>query len=113
MPSSDAKIRSLRPRERDFKVGDFGGLYLLVKKTGSRPWRFKRRVHGREKLMVFGNYPHVGLARAHALRDEAKSKSAAGRGVSVDLNRFRAFLKRSSTPGCAAAISSIGCLKQA
>jgi integrase len=78
MPLSDAKIRSLKPQERDFKVGDFGGLYLLVKKTGSRSWRFKYRVQGKEKLMVFGDFPHVGLAKARALRDEAKSKLAAG-----------------------------------
>lgn len=78
MPLSDAKIRSLKPQERDFKVGDFGGLYLLVKKTGSRSWRFKYRFYGKEKLMVFGDYPHVGLAKARALRDDAKSKLAAG-----------------------------------
>ena len=78
MPLSDAKIRSLKPQERDFKVGDFGGLYLLVKKTGSRSWRFKYRVHGKEKLMVFGDYPHVGLAQARSLRDDAKAKLAAG-----------------------------------
>ena len=53
MPLSDAKIRSLRPAERDFKVGDFAGLYLLVKKTGSKSWRFKYRVNGKEKLIVF------------------------------------------------------------
>jgi integrase len=78
MPLSDAKIRSLKPDDRDFKVGDFGGLYLLVKKTGSKSWRFKYRVNGKEKLMVFGDYPHVGLARARALRDDAKSKLASG-----------------------------------
>ncbi len=55
MPLSDAKIRSLRSQERDLKVGDVGGLYLFVKKTGSRSWRFKHRVRGKEKLMVFGD----------------------------------------------------------
>lgn len=78
MPLSDAKIRSLKPDARDFKVGDFGGLYLLVKKTGSKSWRFKYRVNGKEKLLVFGDYPHVGLARARALRDDARSKLASG-----------------------------------
>ena len=55
MPLSDARIRSLKPEDRDRKVADFGGLYLLVKKTGTRSWRFKYRVHGKEKLMVFGD----------------------------------------------------------
>lgn len=52
MPLSDAKIRSLRSQERDFKVGDFDGLYLLVKKTGSRSWRFKYGAHGKEELAI-------------------------------------------------------------
>ena len=63
MPLSDGKIRSQKPEDRDRKVADFGGLYLLGKKTGSRSWRFKYRVHGKGKLMVFGGYPHVGLAK--------------------------------------------------
>lgn len=78
MPLSDAKIRSLKPEDRDRKVADFGGLYLLVKKTGSKSWRFKYRVDGKEKLMVFGDYPHVGLAKARALRDDAKTKLSSG-----------------------------------
>lgn len=78
MPLSDAKIRALKETDRDHKVGDFDGLFLLVKKTGSKSWRFKYRFGGKEKLMVFGNYPYISLAQARALRDEAKSKLANG-----------------------------------
>lgn len=78
MPLSDAKIRSLKPEDRDRKVADYGGLYVQVKKSGSKSFRFKYRFHGKEKLMVFGDYPHVGLAQARALRDDAKSMLAAG-----------------------------------
>jgi hypothetical protein len=78
MPLSGARIRSRKTQERDFKVGDFGGLYLWVKKAGLRWWRFKDRILGSEKLMVFGDYPHVSLAKARALRDEGKSTLAAG-----------------------------------
>ena len=28
MPLNDAKIRTLKPRERPYKLGDFDGLYL-------------------------------------------------------------------------------------
>jgi integrase len=78
MPLSDAKIRSLKTKAKDYKVSDFDALYLLVKKTGSKSWRYKYRFHGKEKLMVFGDYPFVSLAQARTLRDEAKSKLATG-----------------------------------
>jgi len=78
MPPSDAKIRALKESDRDYKVADFDGLFLFVKKTGSRSWRFKYRVGGKEKLMVFGDYPYITLSQARALRDEAKTKLANG-----------------------------------
>ena len=33
---NDTRIRNARPGERDYKLTDFDGLYLLVCKTGSR-----------------------------------------------------------------------------
>lgn len=36
MPLGDATIRSLKPREKSYKVSDFDGLFVLVKPTGSR-----------------------------------------------------------------------------
>ncbi len=78
MPLSDAKIRSLTSSEKPFKVADFDGLYLFVKVSGSKSWRFKYRIGGKEKLMVFGNYPSIGLAQARSARDAARSQVANG-----------------------------------
>ncbi len=54
MPLSDATIRSLKPREKPYKVSDFDGLFVLVKPTGSRLWQFKYRLDGKEKLLSIG-----------------------------------------------------------
>jgi len=78
MPLTDARIRALEPKERPYKVADFEGLFVLVKPTGSRLWQMKYRVAGKEKLLSFGAYPAVGLARARQLRDEARAALAAG-----------------------------------
>jgi len=61
MPLNDAKIRNLKSKAKAYKVGDFDGLFLLVKATGSKSWRFKYRVDGKEKLIVFGDYPAISL----------------------------------------------------
>jgi integrase len=78
MPLSDAGIRNLKPKENPYKQGDFAGLYLLVRPGGSKLWRFKYRIDGREKLLAIGRYPDVSLAQARQIRDEARANMARG-----------------------------------
>jgi hypothetical protein len=53
-------------------------LFLLVNPNGSRYWRLKYRIAGKEKLLVVGVYPDMSLSDARAKRDEAKKIIAAG-----------------------------------
>lgn len=78
MPLSDIKIRNLKPREKAYKISDFEGLFVLVKVSGSKSWRFKYRIDGRERLLVIGDYPAVTLAKARQVRDIAKAQLADG-----------------------------------
>ena len=78
MPLSDIKIRNLKPKEKAYKVSDFEGLFVLVKVSGSKSWRFKYRIDGKEKLLVIGDYPAVSLAQARKARDAAKALLAGG-----------------------------------
>ncbi|WP_245780956.1 Arm DNA-binding domain-containing protein [Litoreibacter janthinus] len=59
-------------------MSDFEGLFILVKVSGAKPWRFKYRIDGKERLLVFGNYPAVTLAKARQARDIAKALLADG-----------------------------------
>lgn len=78
MPPSDVTIRTLKPRDKAYKVSDFVGLLLTVKPTGSRLWHFKYRIAGKEKLLSLGTYPGISLAQARAARDAAYILLAAG-----------------------------------
>ena len=70
---TDAAIKSLKLKDKPFKVTDRQGLYLLVKPNGSKLWRFKYYVHGIEKApLAFGVYPDVSLKRARAKQEEAR-----------------------------------------
>ena len=69
---TDAKIRTAKPADGAYKLGDGGGLFLLVNKSGSKLWRLKFRLGGKEGLFAIGTYPAVGLAEARAARDTAK-----------------------------------------
>ncbi|WP_372731907.1 tyrosine-type recombinase/integrase [Novosphingobium sp.] len=69
---SDTKIRKAAPADRDYKLADEKGLFLLVRKNGGKLWRMKYRVAGKEKLLSFGPYPDVTLTAARDARDVAR-----------------------------------------
>lgn len=71
-------VDTSKAKDKAYKLSDGGGLYLLVNTNGSRYWRLKYRVAGKEKLLALGVYPDVSLADARAKRDEAKRTLAAG-----------------------------------
>jgi len=50
MPLSDIKIRNLKSGDKAFRVSDFEGLFILVKASGAKPWRFKYRTDGKEQM---------------------------------------------------------------
>lgn len=78
MALTDTAIRSAKGGEHPVKLTDGGGLYLLVKPSGSRLWRMQFRYAGKQKLLTFGAYPEVSLKDARRRRDEAREALAAG-----------------------------------
>lgn len=48
------QVGTAKPKEKPYKLADGGGLYLLVNPNGSRYWRLKYRVAGKEKLLALG-----------------------------------------------------------
>lgn len=79
-PLTDPKCEAAKAREKDYKLFDGQGLFLLVKASGAKSWRFKfTRPDGREGLATFGNYPALGLKAARERRAEALELLAKGR----------------------------------
>ena len=52
-------------------LADEKGLFILVNPNGSKWWRLKFRIAGKEKLLSFGTYPETGLKEARSKRDDA------------------------------------------
>ncbi len=78
MALTDPKIKQAKAKDKDYKLSDEKGLFLLVKKTGAKYWRMKYRFAGKEKLMAFGVYPDVTLKEARAHGEEARKQLRAG-----------------------------------
>jgi integrase len=75
---TDTAIRGAKPKEKPYKLADGQGLFLLVKPNGTRLWRLKYRVDGREKLLSVGMYPDVSLKVARERREDARRMMSAG-----------------------------------
>lgn len=75
---TDTAIRRAAPGKRDYKLGDSGGLFLLVTAAGGKLWRWKYRFEGKEKKMAFGQYPDVPLVVVRSLHAEARRVLASG-----------------------------------
>jgi hypothetical protein len=78
MPLTDITIRHAKPKAKPYKLSDGGGLLLQVQSSGSKLWRFKYRLDGKEKVLALGQYPVIGLAEARDRRTEAKRQLERG-----------------------------------
>lgn len=78
MPLTDTAVKQAKPREKDYKLSDAAGLFLLVKANGAKYWRLKYRYLGAEKLLALGVYPDVKLAEARRGADDARRQLREG-----------------------------------
>lgn len=87
MPLTDSAVRAAKAREKSYKLTDGHGMYLEVMPNGSKYWRLKYRIDGKEKRLALGVYPTVSLLAARKARDEAKDQLRAGRDPSTEKKR--------------------------
>jgi integrase len=71
---SDKAVQAAKPVDKDIKLFDGDGLFLLVRASGNKLWRMKYRFEGKEKLLSFGQYPEVTLKEAREKTFEARVK---------------------------------------
>ncbi|HBR2040126.1 TPA: tyrosine-type recombinase/integrase [Klebsiella pneumoniae] len=94
MSLTDAKIRTLKPSDKPFKVSDSHGLYLLVNPGGSRHWYLKYRINGKESRIALGAYPAVSLSDARQQREGVRKMLA----LNINPVQQRAAERGSRTP---------------
>lgn len=93
MKLNDVAVRKAKPETKPYKMADGGGMYLEVMPNGSKYWRLKYRVNGKEKRLALGVYSDVSLALARERRDDARKLLAQG----IDPGESRKALKATKT----------------
>ncbi|WP_414666349.1 tyrosine-type recombinase/integrase [Escherichia coli] len=94
MSLTSAKIRTLKPSDKPFKVSDSHGLYLRVKPGSSRHWYLKYRISGKESRIALGTYPAISLSDARQQREGIRKMLA----LNINPVQQRAAVRGSRTP---------------
>jgi len=74
-PLTDKKIKSAKPKDKTYKLFDGGGLYVEIRKTGKKIFRFKDG----NSTVTIGEYPIVTLLEA---REWVRGKKKESLGIS-------------------------------
>jgi len=79
-PLANNEILKAKPQEKDFTLHDGDGLFLLIKTSGKKLWRFRyqRPASSSRTNLSLGSYPALTLAAARQMRDQYLSLLAQG-----------------------------------
>ncbi|MCE0556700.1 site-specific integrase [Motilimonas sp. E26] len=94
---TDTKLRSLKPRDKLYKVNDRDGLYVAVTKAGTASFRYNYSISGRQETITFGRYPTITLAEARERLIEAKKVIALGKSPAKEKARSKSRIKDTET----------------
>lgn len=90
---TDTAIKNAKPKEKQYKISDAQGLYLLVSKTG-KYWRYDYRFHSKRKTLALGVYPSITLKQARQEHQRARNQLAEGRDPSLERKLEKLSSKR-------------------
>ncbi|MBU6189590.1 MAG: integrase arm-type DNA-binding domain-containing protein [Betaproteobacteria bacterium] len=86
---TEMQVKNAKARERDYKLADSEGLYLYVTAKGHRSWRMKYRFAGKERRLVLGAYPDLGLREARDRKADARKLLREGRDPGIEAVKAR------------------------
>ena len=72
------QVKNIKASNKDIKLSDSCGLFLLVKANGSKYWRLAYRFQCKQKTLVLGVYPEISLFDAREKASAAKEILASG-----------------------------------
>ncbi|CRY58904.1 putative cp4-like integrase protein [Yersinia kristensenii] len=75
MKLTDTKVRNAKPQEKAYQLQDGNGLYLDVRPSGVKTWRYRYWITPtKDGRYTIGSYPAVSLAEARREREWAREQ---------------------------------------
>ncbi len=96
---TDSRIRGTKPQGKPYKLTDSNGLHLHVAISGTRTWRYRFELSGKESVFVIGEYctPVVREAEEDAAIRRAGGKFTLAE-ARMERDRARALVKQGVNP---------------
>lgn len=69
---TETKLKSIKPKDKQYKLPDRDGLYVAVSKSGTLSFRYDYRINGRRETITFGKHGELSLSEARDKLLEAK-----------------------------------------
>lgn len=88
MPLTDTKIKNARPQEKPYILQDGQGLYLEIRPSGAKFWRYRFWLTStKDGRYIIGEYPSVSLSEARKEREWAREQVKLGHNPTDIRNR--------------------------
>lgn len=84
---TDTKLKSLKAKEKLYKVADRDGLYVSVSPAGTVSFRYDYRINNRRETLTIGRYGADGITLGEAREKLAEAKKLIGAGVSPAIKK--------------------------
>jgi integrase len=95
----DKKISDAKKAKTPYKLTDGAGLYVEVKPTGKKLWRYRYRIGGKENVYALGEYAKPPITET---KDQARKRRQAGlftlMEARIERERCRALVKQGVHP---------------
>lgn len=79
---TDTKIKSLKPKDKVYKVADRDGLYVSVSTASTITFRYDYRINGRRETLTIGKYGADGINLAEARERLMIARKQVSEGIS-------------------------------
>jgi len=73
MSLTNLQIQKAKPKERQYKLSDGRGMYLIVSPRGGKYWRLDYRFNGKRQTLSLGTFPSTSLKDARRKCEDTKS----------------------------------------
>ena len=77
-PLTETEIRNAKPKEKEYRLYDGEGLYIIIYPDGRKRWRLDYVFNKKRNTKSLGKYPEVSLKKARELKREIKKKIKEG-----------------------------------
>ena len=71
-------VKNAKPKDQPYKITDGRGLFLHVSPKGTKTFRYRFSISGKESTYVLGEYPLLTLEKARFKLAEAREMVRAG-----------------------------------